>query len=44
MEDKPKVLSPKDVYFDKLSEMKDIDQIKGMTELYEWGSGDFKLN
>lgn len=43
-ETKTKEKSPKDIYFDQLSETTDTELVRGMTHLYEWGSGDFKLN
>ena len=41
---KLRILSPKEIYFDKVSELTDVELIQGMIELLESGYGDFKLN
>ena len=41
---KERILSPKEIYFDKVSELTDFELIKSMIELLESGYGDFKLN
>lgn len=39
-----RVLTPKEVYFDRLTDLTDIDTVRGMASLYELGWGDFRLN